>query len=488
MKINQIASVLNSAFFPESTGTAEYETIKEDLSNVVSVGTKITSESTFADMMNGYIKTIYDKVGETIYTDEGYNSGSFDLSVTDAEYGSILEKVRVEAPDFDDNKMWTFTENGGSSHAEMFGYHPIETTAKYFNTRTTFRTKPYTITETQFRSAFTSRQAVIRFISAIEQRVLSKRNLAKNILNHKAVTALIAEKLKTGNNVYDVLAEYITETGDTSVTATNWRTHEKFLVYANTFIRTIVDLMNEPTALYNEEGYISQTTENQRRFYLISDFSRALESWVYRTSFNEEYNKLTGYKTIAYWQSVGNSKSSANYSARSSINAIPPSEGEAPAEGEEDTRKVIKRDNIIGVVFNKWGAVVNAERLETGVQPNNFDKWSNYVHMFGAGYFVDTGENAVVFVIGDGVPPTAKFSVEYKNIVKAGTFDISTLLAYTPNDATVTYESANEETATVDDDGVVTAVEVGATTVIATVTNSDGTTATATIIINVTSE
>lgn len=403
MKINQIADVLNSAFFPEATGAGEgdEEIIKDDLSNVVSVGTRVTSSSTFGNMMNGYLKTIYDKVGETIYTDEGYTSGSFDLSVTDAEYGSILEKVRVEAPEFDENKMWTFTEGGGSTHEEMFGYHPLDVTAKYFNSRATFRTKPYTITETQFRSAFTSREAVIRFIAAIEQRVLSKRNLAINILNHKAVTALIAEKLKTGNNVYDLLAEYVAETGDNTVTVTNWRTSERFLVFANTFIRTIADLMNEPTALYNEEDYISQTTDGQRRFYLISDFSRALESWVYRTSYNEEYNKLTGYKTIAYWQSVGNSKTSANFTARSSINAIPPSEGEAPTSGE-DTRQVISRDNIIGVIFNKWAAVVNAERIETGVQPNNFDKWSNYVHMFGAGYFVDTGENAVVFVIGNG--------------------------------------------------------------------------------------
>lgn len=403
MKINQIANVLNSAFFPEATGTGEgdEEIIKDDLSNVVSVGTRVTSASTFGNMMSGYLKTIYDKVGETIYTDEGYTSGSFDLSVTDAEYGSILEKVRVEAPEFDENKMWTFTEGGGSTHEEMFGYHPLDVTAKYFNSRTTFRTKPYTITETQFRSAFTSREAVIRFIAAIEQRVLSKRNLAINILNHKAVTALIAEKLKTGNNVYDLLAEYVAETGDSTVTKTNWKTSERFLVFANTFIRTIADLMNEPTALYNEEDYISQTTDGQRRFYLISDFSRALESWVYRTSYNEEYNKLTGYKTIAYWQSVGNSKTSANYTARSSINAIPPSEGEAPTSGE-DTRQVVSRDNIVGVIFNKWAAVVNAERIETGVQPNDYDKWSNYVHMFGAGYFVDTGENAVVFVIGKG--------------------------------------------------------------------------------------
>lgn len=395
MKINQIASVLNDAFFPEATGNDEI--ITDDLSNVVEVGTRITSDSNFGNMMNGYMKTIFDKVGETVYSDMGYESGGFDLHVTDTELGGILEKIRIEAPDFDENKSWTFTEGDGSTHEEMFGYHPVTVDGKYFMSRTTFRTKPYTITEKQFRTAFTSIDNVYEFIGRIEQRVISKRNLAINILNHKAVTALIAEKLKSGDNVVNLLNEYITETGDNTVTETNWRTNENFLLYANTYVRTISDLMNEPTGLYNEDGYVSQTTDSNRKFYLLSDFSRAIESYVYRSSYNVENVRLTGYKTIAYWQAVGNDKNTANFTTRSTINAIPPSEGEQTET--PDTRDVVNESGIVGVIFNRYAAFINAKRIETGVQTNNFDKWTNYIHMFEAGYYVDTGENAVVFVI-----------------------------------------------------------------------------------------
>lgn len=396
MQINQIASVLNSAFFPEATGTNE-ETITDDLSNVVEVGTRITSASNFGSMMNGYMKTIFDKVGETVYSDMGYESGGFDLHVTDTELGGILEKIRIEAPDFDENKSWTFTEGDGSTHEEMFGYHPVTVDGKYFMSRTTFRTKPYTITEKQFRTAFTSIDNVYEFIGRIEQRVISKRNLAINILNHKAVTALIAEKLKSGDNVVNLLDEYITDTGDSTVTETNWRTNENFLLYANTYVRTISDLMNEPTGLYNEDGYVSQTTDSNRKFYLLSDFSRAIESYVYRSSYNVENVRLTGYKTIAYWQAVGNDKNTANFTTRATINAIPPSEGEQTET--PDTREVVNESGVVGVIFNRFAAFINAKRIETGVQTNNFDKWTNYIHMFEAGYYVDTGENAVVFVI-----------------------------------------------------------------------------------------
>ena len=392
MKINQIATVLNSAFFPEATGTNK-GAITDDLTNVVEIGTRITSDSNFGNMMNGYMKTIFDKVGDTVYSDVGYESGGFDLHVTDSELGGILEKMRIEAPDFENNNAWTFTEGDGSTHEEMFGYHPVDVDAKYFMSRSTFRTAPYTITEKQFRTAFTSIENVYEFIGRIEQRVRSKRDLAINILNHKAVTALIIEKIKSGDNVINLLAEYRTETGDTTVTENNWKTSEKFLLFANTYVRTISDIMNEPTGLYNEDGYVSQTTKNNRKFYLLSDFSRAIESYVYRSSYNVEDVRLTGYKTIAYWQGVGTNKNSANYDKRSQIIAIPPSDS-----GSAEQHPYIGQ-GIVGVIFNRYAAFINAKRIETGVQTNNFDKWTNYVHMFEAGYYIDTGENAVVFII-----------------------------------------------------------------------------------------
>ena len=402
MLIKQMAQVLNETFFPEATGIREegdeeVEIFADDLSNVATLGTKVVASTTAAGNLNQALKTIYDKVGQTVYADEQYTSGGFDIVGTDAEYGSVLEKIRVEAPDFDINKAWNFEENGGSTHEELFGYHSIETQAKYFNSMSTFRTKPYTITEKQFKSAFTSREDVIRFIGAVEARVVSKRNLAINLLTHKAVVGLIAEKLKTGNNVYNVLPLYKSETGDATATAATVKTKKEFLVWLSTFMNTIFDIMYEPTALFNDDGYISQTTDDKRRFYIISDIARALESYVYRDSFNKDEGKIHNYDTIAYWQSVG---TDGSYAARSTIKAIPISEGEAPAQGE-DNRQVVEQTGVIGAIFSKWGVMVNAKEMETGVNPNPFDKWTNYIHQFEAGYFVDTGENCVVFILAD---------------------------------------------------------------------------------------
>lgn len=495
MKIEQIAKILNEGFYPEATGTltAEHadadadssvELFKDDLSNVVTLGRQILSDTPYgSEGMNQALKTIIDKVGQTLFVDGNIDSGGFDIYATDAEYGSILEKIRVEAPDFDINDAWNFEENGGSSHAEMFGYHSVEASAKYFNVMATFRTSPYTITEKQWRSAFNSRRDMIRFIGALEQRVLSKRRLAINLLSHKAVTALIAEKLKDGNNVIDLLAEYITETGDDTVTTTNWKTSKNFLLFANTYIRTISDLMVEPTALYNNAEYVSQTTESDRRFYLISDFARALESYVYRSSYNEEYVKLTGYKTIAYWQGVGTDRNRANYLTRSTVNAIPPSEGEPPAAGTPDTRTVQRQSNIVGVIFGRQATMVNAQQLESGVEYNNFDKWYNTVHMFEAGYFVDPDENAVVFVIG--TKPAVKITNETLSVAAGSTLQMTA--ATLPPDATITWSTDAETYGSIDSStGLLTATGAGTIKVTASITGSEGTTVTDSVNVTVT--
>lgn len=496
MLVNQIADALNAGFFPEATGTLTdanadsnaadgVELFKDDLSNVVDVGRNIQSTTQYGSaMLNQALKTIIDKVGETIYQNPEITSGGFDIYATDAEYGSILEKIRVEAPDFEENEAWNFEENGGSTHEDMFGYHGVDAAAKYFNSTTTFRTEPYTITEKQWRSAFQSRNAMLRFIGAIEQRVLSKRRLAINLLSHKAVTALIAEKLKDGNNVIDLLAEYVSETGDNTVTATNWRFKKDFLLFANTYMRTVSDIMVEPTALYNNAEYVSQTTEADRQFYLLSDFARAIESYVYRSSYNEEYVKLTGYKTIAYWQGVGKDRNRANYLTRSTVNAIPPSEGKKPEIGE-DTRTVVRQSNIVGFIWGKRATMINAQALESGVEYNNFDKWYNTVHMFEAGYFVDADENAVVFVIG--TTPAVKITNTTLTVQAESTLQMTANTL--PPDATITWSTDANTYGTINSStGVLTGVTAGTVAVTASITGSDGTTVTDTVNVTVTAK
>ena len=129
---------------------------------------------------------------------------------------------------------------------------------------------------------------------------------------------------------------------------------------------------------------------------------------------------------------------------RSTVNAIPPSEGEKPVG--VDNRQVIRQSNIVGVIFGKQSTMINAQQLESGVEYNNFDKWYNTVHMFEAGYFVDPDENAVVFVIG--TKPAVKITNDTLSVVKSQTLQMTAVTL--PPDATITWSVDANTYATID--------------------------------------
>lgn len=387
MKVNQISDILNTVF---SEVIGETDQVTEDLSNIVTVGRHITSSSTYDNDINGYAKSIWDKVGQTLYNNNDYKGSAPSIYMTDAEYGSVLEKIRIIPADYDDNKAWTFTQNDSSSFEDMFGYHPATISAKYFNGAVTYRTEPVTITEKQLTSAFYSRDEMLRFMGMIESAYISKIKIAYDMLIRSLINGFIAEKIINNNGVVNLLTEFKTKTGNTTLTASTALQNPDFLKFAGATFKMYMDLLTEPTTLYNTDGYVNFTNKEDLKVIMLTDFIRSLETYLYSDTFNPDYVKLSGYDIVPYWQSGGTTN---DYSNRSSINVIPPS-------ATSNTEK-ISQTGIVAVVFDKRACAVNAHRPETGVQPNNFDNWYNYIWKSTAGYFVDTGESGLVFIIAD---------------------------------------------------------------------------------------
>lgn len=389
MKVNQVATILNQVF-QEVIG--ESALLSEDLSNIIAVGQVITADSTFGTNLNGYAKSIWDKVGQTLYYNNEYKGSAPDIFATDAEYGSVLEKIRIIPSDYEDNKAWTFTQNDSSTFEDMFGYHPAKVSAKYFNSVATYRTEPVTITRQQLMSAFTSREEMLRFIGQLEQAYISKIKMAYDILVRSTINGFIAEKIKNNNNgVINLLAEYKAENSSATTTANTALRDPEFLKFAGARFKTYVDLLTEPTMLYNTDGYVTFSQREDLKTLMLTDFVRALETYLYADTFNADYLKLDGYAIVPFWQGGGTDN---NYEERSKIFVVPPS-----ATPEDNTP--ITKTGIVAVVFDKKACMVNAHRPKTGVSHNDFDEWDNYVWKSQAGYFVDTGENGLIFTIAD---------------------------------------------------------------------------------------
>lgn len=395
MKVNQISGMLNDVF----ASVLGDDLFAEDLSNIVDNGKIITGSDVFGENFDNYAGKIIDKVGRTVFWDRVYTADDLGIWRDAWEYGSVLEKIRCEVGDYADNCEWDLTkdadndndldynENIANHIAEMFKFYPAKVQAKYFNSKTTFKTT-ISITRKQLRSAFNGAAEMARFIGMIEQRVRAKMEISKNALQKMVIANLMGEHLAQGKQVIDLATLYTAETGQSAGTlaaALNDKTKARFIAQKMTFFR---ELMTEPSKLYSASGtFWNHTPLEDSRLIVIADVDSALRFQVYGDTYNDEFVKLSNYKVVPFWQSSGKSN---DLDDRSGI-VIKTSNG-----------NYVSRNGILGVLFDRDAAMIANDEPDVRTQYNPDGNFTNYFYCADCSYYNDFDENAIVFVWGAG--------------------------------------------------------------------------------------
>lgn len=397
MKVKQIAELMNSVF-GEVLG--EENLLADDLSNVVSSGTIITSSSTFGENFDNYAGKIIDKVGRTVFWDRVYTADDLGLWRDNFDYGSVLEKIRCDVGDYDDNCEWKLTEDANNDGTldyntniathigELFKFYPASVQAKYFNAKTTFRAI-VSITKKQLREAFTSASQLGRFIAMIENRLRTKLEISKNQLQKMVIANLIGEHIAQDKQVIDLKALYVAEvdstaTGMTLQQALGSGRAARFIGQKMAWYR---EMMKEPSKLYSASGtFFNHTPIDLSRLIVLADLDSALRFNVYGDTYNEEFVKLDNFRTVPFWQSAGKSNQLAQ---RSGLNIT-------TSNGND-----VLRNNILGVLFDRDAAMICNDDPEVRAQYNADGNFTNYLYCNDCSYYTDFDENCIVFVWGD---------------------------------------------------------------------------------------
>lgn len=391
MKVNQISGLLNSVF-GEVLG--ETGLISEDLSNLVSAGTVITSSTDFGDNFDNYAKAIVDKVGKTIFADRVYRAKDLGIWRDYFEYGSVLEKIRVDVGEYEDNCEWDLTKMGTTgldynekiqNHIEeLFKFVPANVQAKYFNLKTTFKTV-ISITRKQLKSAFDSASSMARFIGMIENRILSKMEIAKEELQRRAIGNFIGTKIATSSNVVDLKAAFEAAGGAVITSLSAALQNADFLRFAAKRITMDREFMTQPSKIYNDGQFYSHTPVEDSRLIVLSDLDAGLKFNLYGDTYNEEFVKLDNYKTIPFWQGTGTDMGIA---ARSALK-ITTSGGQT-----------VDKSGILGILFDRDGIMACNEDPEVRSQYNADGNFTNFFYCYDASFYNDTDENGIIYTWG----------------------------------------------------------------------------------------
>lgn len=383
MKVEQIYSLMNTVT-GEILGKGDI--VKEDLSNVVDVGTEIFNQSS----VDNYVKSLVNHIGKVIFVNRPYAGNAPSVLMDGWEFGSVLEKIQADIPEAVENQSWELTDK--QEYKQDIFYKP-SVSAKFFNKRVTFEVA-MSFTDRQVKESFSSAEQLNGFLSMLYNSVEKSMSIKIDSLIMRTINNMIAETIKSdyagsltdltqksGVKAVNLLYLYNHKYNKT-LTAEQAITDADFIRFASYTISLYKDRLSKISTLFNVGKKERFTAGEYLHTILLSDFVSACGVFLQSNTFNKEMVALPNAERVPYWQGSGTDYS---FAKTSDINVT-------CASGED-----IAVSGVIGVMFDRDSlGVSNLNRRVTTNYNAKAEFYNNY-YKFDAGYFNDLNENFVVF-------------------------------------------------------------------------------------------
>ena len=394
MEVKQIYDLMNNVT-GEVIGKSDL--LKEDLSNVVDIGTEVFN----ASAVDKYVKSLVNHIGKVIFVNRPYSGNVPSVMMDSWEFGSILEKISADLPTATENESWELTD--GTDYSPNV-FHQPKVSAKFFNDMITFEI-PMSFTERQVKQSFSSAAQLNGFMSMLYNSVDKAMTVKIDSLIMRTINNMIAETLladyTTGTGKSKTVADFGSKSGIKAVnllklyndrfsqtlTAEKALTTAEFIRFASMQMSLYIDRMSKMSTLFNAGGKDRFTSSDMLHVVMLTDFKAASGSYLQSDTFHENYVALPNAETIPYWQGSG---TAYDFNSVSSINI-------KTASGTD-----IQASGILAVMFDRDAlGVTNLDRRVT-TQYNAKAEFFNNFYKFEAGYFNDLNENFVVFFVRFG--------------------------------------------------------------------------------------
>lgn len=379
MKVSQIHDLVNTAI---SETSGKLPLLKEDLSNVVDVGTEIFN----GDNVDNYVHKLVDRIGYTTFNNRIYQGSAPSILMNSWEYGSVMQKVDTELPTAEENDSWNLKDQ--TDYSPNIFYQP-KVTAKFFNSKVTFDI-PLSFTAMQVKESFNNANELNGFISMLQNSVvnamtLNLDNLIMRTLNNMTANVINANQPNTSVNL---LSLYNTAKG-TSLKAKDALSDKEFIRFANYTINTFKDRISKFSTLFNVGGKQRFTPSTSQHLILLSDFENSSKVYLESDTQHQDLVTVNGFESVPYWQGSGQNY---NFEDISKIDV---------QIKDGDSSKEIVQTGIIGLLFdtNATGVNCSNQRVTTNFNPKA-EFYTNFTK-YDASYYNDLNENYVVFYIAD---------------------------------------------------------------------------------------
>lgn len=392
MKIEQVFSLVNQS---TKDVLGETDIVKQDLSNIVDIGTSIINSNN----VDNYVKSLVDHIGKVIFVNRSYAGSVPNVLMDKWEFGSVLEKISADLPDAVENKSWELT-NGVDYSPNVF-YKPT-VSAKFYNSKVTFEVD-MSFTERQVKESFSNAEQLNAFVSmiynAVERSMTVKidslvmstiNNAIAQVINHampEVVDGNYSQATTTPQAIN--LLKIYNDSFSKTLTKVNCLRDTDFLKWCCIMLSTYAKRVSRMSTLFNVGGKPRFTPKEDLNIIMLQDFYANMRVNLASDTYNKEDLLLpTDITTIPYWQGSGNDYSDSKVAK---INV--------KIKTGESTTKDIEMNGIMAVMFdrNALGVCNMDRRVTTNYNPKA--EFYNNFYKFDCSYFNDLDENFIVFFI-----------------------------------------------------------------------------------------
>lgn len=383
MEVKQIYDIMNTVT-DEVLGTENL--VKEDLSNIVDIGTEIFN----ASAVDNYVKSLVNHIGKVVFVNRPYAGSAPSVLMDGWEFGSVLQKINAELPEAQENESWDLVDNA-SYDPNVFKKPQVST--KFFNKKVTFEIQ-MSFTEMQVKESFSSVEQLNGFMSMLYTAIDKSMTVKLDSLIMRTINNMIGETVYSEYGTANINSKSTTKAVNLlylynqqyskNLTAAAALTDPDFIRYAAYVIGMTANRMSKISKIFNVGGKDRFTPADYLHVVMLTDFKKAADVFLQSGTFNDEFTRLPKAEEVPYWQGSGTGYAFADTS-KVYIKT---------ASGHDETIT-----GVLGVMFDRDAVgVTNMNRRVTAnynPKAEFFNNWFKY----DAGYFNDLNENFVVFFV-----------------------------------------------------------------------------------------
>ena len=365
-----------------------------------------TDESGFVSLAQTTLRTNYDVMAtaisqvlsRTIFSSRAYNAVFGGLQVDTIKFGGHARKINYIDIDIEDDDRYDLTDGASVDMYTVNKLHAVQTNFYGSNTHQLH----YTIYRDQLDAAFESSGQFGSFMAGALQNIANQIEQINENERRMTLQNLIAATISGGTTIY-LLTEYKSETGNATITASNWQSEAEFPYFVKWlygYLNTLIDLMRERTALYHQniqtyngsavKPIMRHTPRQNMKAYMLNSLMRHIDASVMSSVFHNELLDTVDFEPVNFWQSIEDP---------SDISITPVV---MDTDGTYKTGDAVAQDGIAGVLFDEEAAgttIISNWSATTPFNPRG-GYWNTFYH-WNVRTWNDLTENCVVLLMAE---------------------------------------------------------------------------------------